>query len=153
MEKEINGDTDRPTNQPGEYSARVRKRENILNGKIFVAKTFRIKRINCVNFQILQIEIIWTLFRLSRYHPGQEWTGKLFFSRGRAGQGQKSMGRDREPPLPTVRVKSVFANLKHKYGPNQGCTGQPFFASGQGRGKKFRAGAGSKILRARQGNS
>ena len=111
LDKEINGDTDRPTNQPGEYSARVRKRENILNSKIFVAKTLRIKRINCVNFQILQIEIIWTLFRLSGYHPDQEWTGKLFFSRGGAGQGQKSMGQGKKPPLLTVRVKSVFASI------------------------------------------
>ena len=33
-----------------EASARVRKSENFPDSKIFVAKTFRIKRVNCVNF-------------------------------------------------------------------------------------------------------
>ena len=43
----------------------------------------------------------------------QGWTGKLFFSRGGAGQGwegqgQKSMGRGGagNPPLPTVRGRA-----------------------------------------------
>ena len=31
---------------------RVRKNENFPDSKIFVAKTFRIKRVNCINFQI-----------------------------------------------------------------------------------------------------
>ena len=31
---------------------RVTKRENLPDSKIFVAKTFRIKSVNCVNFQI-----------------------------------------------------------------------------------------------------
>ena len=37
--------------------------------------------------------------------------GSLFFSRGGAGQGQKSMGQGKKPPLLTVRVKSVFASI------------------------------------------
>ena len=32
--------------------SRVRKNENFPDSKIFVAKTFRIKRVNCINFQI-----------------------------------------------------------------------------------------------------
>ena len=33
-------------------AGRVRKNENFPDSMIFVAKTFRIKRVNCVNFQI-----------------------------------------------------------------------------------------------------
>ena len=33
-------------------TTKVRKSENFLDSKIWVAKTFRIKRVNCVNFQI-----------------------------------------------------------------------------------------------------
>ena len=88
LDKEINGDTDRPTNQPGEYSARVRKRENILNSKIFVAKTLRIKRINCVNFQILQILYLDTFHIIRKPSRPVMHMGKLFFSRGGAGRGK-----------------------------------------------------------------
>ena len=38
-----------------------------------------------------------------------------------------------------MRIKDILTNVEFDY---QGCTGQPFFASGQGRGKKFRGGAG-----------
>ena len=35
-----------------EFSIRVRKNENSPDSKIFVTKTFRKKRVNCINFQI-----------------------------------------------------------------------------------------------------
>ena len=54
----------------------------------------------------------------------QGWTGKLFFSRGREGQGQKSMGQGRagNPPLP------------HTAG--QGGEGVKIGGAGRGRGRE-----------------
>ena len=42
--------------------------------------------------------------------PNQGWTGKLFFSWGGEGQGQKSTGRGGEPPLDSIAV-SLFGNM------------------------------------------